>query len=163
MKKFGNDRLAMLHLGPPAAHARVLGSDAYPELYGHVEFFAAGNGTVLVARFRGLPFDEAPCAPNINAMHIHAGGACTGKPNSPFSDALGHYNPGDCPHPAHAGDLPPLFSNHGFAWQAFYTERFTPQDVVGKTVIVHAGRDDFTSQPAGDAGARIGCGVIVKG
>lgn len=163
MKKFGTDRLTMLHFGTPAAHARVLGSGAYPELYGYVTFFAAGNGTVAAVRFRGLPFDETPCAPNICAMHIHAGGACTGKPDASFSDALGHDNPGNCPHPAHAGDLPPLFSNRGFAWQAFYTERFAPQDVIGKTVVIHAGRDDFSSQPAGDAGARIGCGIIQKG
>lgn len=163
MKKPFRERPAMLHFGSPYAHARVLGSAGYPELYGRVEFFAAESGTVLVARFRGLPFDDSPCAPNICAMHIHAGAACTGAPDAPFSDALGHFNPGGCPHPAHAGDLPPLFSNHGFAWQAFYTERFRPGDVIGKTVIVHAQRDDFTSRPAGDAGARIGCGVIVKG
>ena len=77
-----------------------------------------------------------------------------------FASAGGHYNPKNCPHPAHAGDLPPLFGNQGYAWQGFYTERFIPDDVVGKAVIIHGQRDDFTTQPAGDAGSRIGCGVI---
>lgn len=150
----------LLPLGRPFARAAVSGDPAHPELHGRVEFFASGKGTLMTAVFEGLPFDAAPCAPNINAFHIHTGGACTGNPA--FADALGHYDPGRCPHPAHAGDLPPLFSNHGFAFQAFYTERFTPEEVVGRTVIVHAMRDDFSSQPAGDAGARVGCGVIVR-
>ncbi|HOG01140.1 MAG TPA: superoxide dismutase family protein [Clostridia bacterium] len=152
----------LLPLGKPRARAEVAGGSAYPKLSGRVSFYAAGKGTLLTAEFRGLPYDAAPCASNVLSFHIHAGGACTGAPGSPFSDALGHYNPGDCPHPAHAGDLPPLFSNRGFAFQAFYTERFTPEEAVGKTVIVHDKRDDFTSQPAGDSGNRIGCGVIER-
>lgn len=150
----------LLHLGKPCARAEVAGGSAYPELSGRVAFYASGKGTLVTAEFRNLPYDPAPCAANICGFHIHAGGACTGAPTAPFSDALGHYNPGNCPHPAHAGDLPPLFSNRGFAFLAFYTERFMPAKVVGKTVVVHDRRDDFTSQPAGDSGSRIGCGVI---
>lgn len=157
---FGRPPLAPLK--KPFARAAVVGDAAHPGLRGRVEFYAAGAGTLLIATFRGLPASDAPCAPNINALHIHAGGTCAGTAGDPFAQALGHYNPGNCPHPAHAGDLPPLFSNRGFAFQAFYTERFTPREVVGKTVIVHGARDDFTSQPAGDSGARIGCGVIVR-
>lgn len=56
--------------------------------------------------------------------------------------------------------MPPLFSNRGYAWQGFYTDRFTPWEVMGRSVIIHAKRDDFTTQPSGDAGDRIGCGVI---
>ena len=50
--------------------------------------------------------------------------------------------------------------NGGYALQAFLTDRFTVRDIIGRTVIIHDGLDDFTSQPAGNAGARIACGVI---
>ena len=77
-----------------------------------------------------------------------------------FADAHGHYNPKGTPHPEHAGDLPPLLSNHGMAWMAVYTDRFYPEDVVGRTVIIHEKADDFRSQPSGDAGEMIACGEI---
>jgi len=147
----------------PNARARIAGSPALPALRGIADFYALEEGLVLIASFWGLPYDAAPCANNICALHIHTGGACTGTQADPFADALGHYNPGNCPHPAHAGDLPPLFVNRGgYAWMGVYTERLTVEDIIGRTVIVHAQRDDFTSQPAGDAGARIGCGVIER-
>ena len=120
-----------------------------------------GKRALMVAEFRGLPYDAAHCAENIFAMHIHAGGSCAGDGGA-FSAAGGHFDPSGCPHPAHAGDLPPLFSNRGYAFSAFYTERFSVQDIIGRTVIVHGRRDDFTSQPAGDAGSRIGCGLIER-
>lgn len=144
----------------PQARAQMRGDAQHPQLRGTVSFYACSRGTVVLAELWGLPYDASPCAPNIFAMHLHAGGSCDGHDAMAFSDAGGHYNPDGCAHPAHAGDLPPLFGNRGYAWQGCYTERFTPQEVIGKTVIVHARRDDFTSQPAGDAGERIGCGVI---
>ena len=42
----------------------------------------------------------------------------------------------------------------------FFTDKFKPDDVIGKSVIIHENPDDYRSQPAGDAGKRIGCGVI---
>ena len=56
--------------------------------------------------------------------------------------------------------MPPLFAFNGYAWGAFYTRRFTVDEVEGLSVIVHSQRDDFTSQPAGDSGKRIACGII---
>lgn len=144
----------------PNARASIAGDPTHPDLWGTVDFYTRGEGVVVIAALWGLPYDPAPCGPNIHGLHIHAGGACTGTPQDPFADALGHFNPGNCPHPDHAGDLPPLFSNRGYAWMAVYTERFHIEEIVGRTVIVHSQRDDFTSQPAGDSGARIGCGVI---
>ncbi|NCB30701.1 MAG: superoxide dismutase family protein [Clostridia bacterium] len=144
----------------PAARALIAGSPSYPDLHGSMDFYEAGEGTVVMASLWGLPYNPAPCAANICAMHIHAGGACKGTQEEPFADALGHYNPGNCPHPGHAGDLPPLFSNRGYAWLGVYTERVRIPEIIGHTVIIHEWRDDFTSQPAGDAGARIGCGLI---
>ena len=58
--------------------------------------------------------------------------------------------------------MPPLIANNGYAIQAFLTDRFTVREILGKTVIIHDSADDFTSQPAGNAGARIACGVIRK-
>ena len=62
----------------------------------------------------------------------------------------------------HAGDLPPLFGNHGFAFAVFLTDRFSVREVLGKTVIVHLKPDDFTTQPSGSAGEKIACGEIRK-
>ena len=53
-----------------------------------------------------------------------------------------------------------MFGNDGYAWGAVVTDRFKIDQVIGRTVIIHAGPDDFTSQPSGNAGAKIACGVI---
>ena len=78
----------------------------------------------------------------------------------PFPNTGNHYNPGNVPHPEHAGDLPPLLSNNGYAWMTFYTGRINIEDVAGKSLVIHSMRDNFTSQPSGDSGDKIGCGVI---
>ena len=80
----------------------------------------------------------------------------------PFAGAMTHDNPENCAHPAHAGDLPPLFGNNGRAAAAVLTDRFTVREILGKTVIVHANRDDFTTRPSGDAGTKIACGEIMR-
>jgi Cu-Zn family superoxide dismutase len=92
--------------------------------------------------------------------HIHEGGKCSGNENDPFADAGTHFNPYNCAHPEHAGDLPPLFGNKGYAWSSVLTNRFTVSDVIGRTVIIHSRPDDFTTQPAGNSGEKIACGVI---
>ena len=48
-----------------------------------------------------------------------------------------HYNPSGCPHPAHAGDLPPLIANGSTAWFAFYTEHFSIREILGRAVVIH--------------------------
>ena len=80
-----------------------------------------------------------------------------------FPGTGGHFNPAGAPHPAHAGDLPPLLSCGGRAYLAVLTDRFTVADIIGRTVVIHGGSDDFRSQPAGDAGTKIACGVIKWG
>lgn len=128
---------------------------------GAVYFYRVWNGTFLIAQVQGLPEGTGTCASNIFGFHIHEGASCTGGAADPFSDTDGHYNPKSCPHPAHAGDLPPLFGNHGYAYMAVYTDRFTVDEVIGRTVVIHAGPDDFTTQPAGNSGAKIACGQIM--
>ena len=81
--------------------------------------------------------------------------------NEPFSDAGGHYSKVSAGHPFHSGDLPPLFGNDGYAWYAVLTDRFSIEDIIGRTVIIHADPDDFTSQPSGKSGKRIACGVVL--
>ena len=76
------------------------------------------------------------------------------------SDAKAHYNPDNCEHPYHAGDMPPIFGNNGYAFSIFLTNRFCTDEIIGKTVIIHLQPDDFHSQPSGDSGAKIACGEI---
>ena len=63
-------------------------------------------------------------------------------------------------HPQHAGDMPSLLANDGNAFLIFYTDRFHPEDVIGRAVIIHAHSDDMTTQPSGNSGAMIACGEI---
>jgi len=150
---------AMLYEGRPTAAAVVLGAREYPALRGVVRFFAAEAGTLVQVSLQGLPEGEG-CNTRLFGLHIHEGGHCTGPTSEPFADAGGHFNPLDCSHPAHAGDLPPVFGCHGMAWAAFLTDRFRVEEILGRAVIVHERPDDFTTQPAGNAGRRIACGVI---
>lgn len=144
----------------PMAFAELKGSDRYPQVGGLVTFYDFQGGTIVMADVCGLPWEENKCVGGFFGFHIHEGGACNGNAEDPFADAGGHYNPDGCPHPEHAGDMPVLIGYHGKAWMAFYTERFTPEEVKGKTVIIHRMSDDYSSQPAGDAGKKIACGMI---
>jgi Cu-Zn family superoxide dismutase len=102
------------------------------------------------------------CKENIFAFHIHDGKSCTGNDTDPFANAKSHYNPHECSHPQHAGDLPPLFGNDGYAWSAILTNRFSIDEIIGNTIIIHSKPDDFTTQPSGNSGEKIACGVIHK-
>lgn len=147
----------------PAAYAEIAGSKKYPDLRGRVDLYDTYEGTLLVISVRGITDAQGKSSQSFHGFHIHAGDACTGNVEEPFAGAEGHYNPGNAQHPNHAGDLPPLLSNHGCAWMSVYTDRFYPEDVIGHTVIIHAMPDDFRTQPSGDAGEMIACGVIVSG
>lgn len=160
MPQFGINRLQNILRRIPDARAILTGSPDYPGIHGSVSFYQTIDGVVLVAQINGLPSGSEPCASDVFGFHIHEGNSCTGNREDPFASAGGHYNPHDCPHPAHAGDLPPLFGNHGYAFMAFLTDRFTVKEVVGRTVIIHASPDDFTTQPSGNSGAKIACGRI---
>lgn len=153
------DYLSILRQRPCAA-AKIRGSAEYPSLRGEVRFYPAQGGILVAAEISGLPAPSGPCRSPVFAFHIHSGSACTGNSEDPFADALTHYDPDNCPHPYHAGDMPPLFGNNGHAFSVFLTNRFSIGDILGRTVILHAGPDDFTSQPAGNAGKKIACGRI---
>ncbi len=145
----------------PQAWAVVQGSNDYPTVRGDVRFYQTAFGVVVVTEMMGLPDTDDPCAAPIYAFHIHESGMCGGDSSDPFADVGSHYNPDGCPHPYHAGDLPPLFSAGGYAYSVCLTDRFTVDEIVGRAVILHASPDDFTTQPSGNAGEKMACGVIV--
>ncbi len=145
----------------PDAYAILQGSPDHTAIQGNVRFYGTPYGTLVAVEAHGLPVFENPCESPIFALHIHEGGACTGNAQDFFAGARTHYNPYRCPHPYHAGDLPPLFGANGHAFSVFLTDRFTPEEVVGRTVILHGSPDDFTTQPAGNAGVKLACGEIV--
>ncbi|MBQ8338310.1 MAG: superoxide dismutase family protein [Oscillospiraceae bacterium] len=153
------DLAATLCRGPDAL-ARIEGSASYRNINGTVSFYKTARGTLVYARVGGLPTERGGCKGRVFAFHIHEGSECRGNYDDPFAAALSHYNPCGCEHPHHAGDMPPLFEAGGEALLVFLTDRFSVDEIVGKTVIIHAGVDDFTSQPAGNAGEKIACGVI---
>ena len=141
----------------PEHYARLKGNADHPDIEGMVLFYRFRRGTVVVADITGLPTDGM----NIFGFHIHEGFSCTGNAEDVFADTKGHFNPYGVKHPGHAGDMPVLFGNGGKAWMAFFTERFLPGEVTGRTVVIHDMPDDFASQPAGGAGEKIACGVII--
>jgi len=151
----------------PDAKAEVVGGPLGPNIRGTVNFYRIYNGTLVTAEIYNLPRmvpaqgSSPPVGPF--GFHIHEGDSCVpGDPQDPFQSARGHYNPTGMTHPLHSGDMPVLFSDsNGYAFLAFYTDRFTPDQVVNRTVIIHQNPDDFRSQPAGNAGKRLACGVIM--
>ncbi len=145
----------------PDAYAQVRGNINHSQIHGNVYFYEMYKGTLVVAEIYGLPETMDKENGDFYGFHIHEGESCTGDADDPFKDAGMHYNPEHTEHPKHAGDLPPLLANDGVAWSAVYTDRFYPEDVIGRTVIIHDMADDFRTQPSGDSGAKMACGEIV--
>lgn len=144
----------------PDAVAVIRGNADHPLLYGTAGFYSAPTGGLfLQVEVFHLPDQDLPGSSGFFGMHIHEYGDCT----LPFDKTGNHYNPSNQEHPNHAGDLPPLLSSGGYAWMSFYDGRLTISDVVGKSLVIHGMRDDFTGQPSGDSGMKIGCGVIRPG
>ena len=139
-----------------AAVARLKGDDQHPGLCGTVRFLACRGGVLVSADIRGLPESES----NFFGFHIHEKGNCCG---AGFPDTGSHYNPERQDHPRHAGDLPPLLNCGGRAVMKVLTGRFCVDEVVGRSVVIHDMPDDFISQPAGNAGKKIACGLICRG
>lgn len=132
--------------------ARIVGEEAAPGVRGEARFQQRPDGVLVTVEVSGLPAD-AP----FFALHIHEGGSCQGRG---FPGTGGHYDRQSRPHPRHQGDLPPLLNAGGKAYLSVLTDRFTLPEIIGRTLVIHGGTDDFRSQPAGDAGAKIACGMI---
>ena len=129
---------------------------------GTVTFTQKGDKVSVVANLSGLP-------PGPHGFHVHEKGDCSAPDGA---SAGGHFNPTGKAHgdPAaaehHAGDMPHLVADS--SGNATLNADLSPMsigganDIVGKSVVVHKDPDDFKSQPAGNSGARIACGVISK-
>lgn len=127
--------------------------------------FAESGGTVTVtAHLTGVAAGE-------HGFHIHETGDCTGPD---FKSAGGHFNPTAAAHGAptdaahHAGDLGNItIAADGSGTLTISSSMLTlaagTNSIVGKAVIVHEKADDFKTQPTGNAGGRIACGVIELG
>lgn len=137
----------------PQATAIIRGKNTASSIIGTVEFYQKPKCVLVVADIKGLP----PTDMGFFGFHIHEGTDCGG---SGFSNSKSHYNPATTPHPKHAGDLPPLMLCGNHAYSSVLTDRFSVSDIIGRTVIIHNMPDDFTSQPSGNAGQKIACGII---
>lgn len=125
-----------------------------------------GDGVHLSGEIGGLTRNAS------HAIHIHERGDCSA---ADASSAGGHFNPAGRPHGKagtaahHAGDMDNIVANaSGVATVNVHARGVVlgggaGNDAIGRAVVVHAKRDDYTSQPAGDAGARVACGVIRTG
>lgn len=141
----------------PQAVAWVTGNASHPGLSGLVKFYQTAYGGILVeAEVFGLPNINTQNSSNFYAMHIHEFGDCSDN----FDKTGAHFNPAQTEHPDHAGDMPPLLGNQGYAFSAFYDKRFTIPEILGRSVIIHANPDDMHTQPSGNSGEKIGCGEI---
>lgn len=150
---------SVLAAGPRSAAAQLnptQGSNAK----GKVSFLKVENGIRVVAELTGL-------TPGKHGFHIHEKGDCS-APDA--MSAGGHFNPYSTPHGGlnsdqrHVGDFGNLVADEkGNARADFVDVRITFEglgSILGKAVIVHAQPDDLVSQPSGNAGARVACGVI---
>lgn len=141
----------------PQALAWIAGNADHPSLNGMVKIYNIPyDGILIEAEIFNLPDMQNGSAASFFGFHIHERGDCSDN----FQHTGNHYNPSDSPHPFHAGDLPPLMATQGYAWTAFYDNRLSVSDLIGKSVVIHSQPDDFTTQPSGNSGEKIACGII---
>lgn len=144
--------------GPVLGMSRIMNRDGLQ--VGAASFQAAPNGTLVRMAFTGVE-------PGPKGIHVHETGTCEGD----FQSAGGHFSADGRDHGfwhengPHAGDLPNVhIPQSGDVTVAYFNERLrldeTLFDADGAAMVLHAGADDYRSQPAGDSGDRIACGVI---
>jgi Cu-Zn family superoxide dismutase len=143
------------------AEAEILATEGQ-DTGGVIRFTRAGGEVRIQGTITGL-------TPGEHGFHIHAKGDCSAPDATSAGD---HFNPDGHPHGAptdppdrhHRGDFGNITADgNGEAEVNLSDPELTmsgPDSIIGKAVIVHAQRDDLTSQPSGNAGARVGCGVI---
>ena len=147
----------VIHTSSGKAQAKVFTQDQ--KVLGKIQFENNRGKVKITGKFKGL-------IPNSKlGFHIHQKGVCNGD----FKSSGGHFNPMKLPHgkpgiSSHIGDLGNLVTDKdGYAFYEFESDQIEltgNHSIVGKAVIIHSGQDDMISQPSGDAGNRIGCGVL---
>lgn len=143
----------------PCACAVIKGGSAFPNISGIANFYETkwGIGLLIEVELTNLP--ETPAnSPHFLGMHLHETGDCTDD----FANTGMHYNPTNANHPYHIGDFPSILNSNGYAYGAFYDGFLSVREILGRSVILHGSRDDFTSQPSGDSGTKIACGIVTK-
>jgi Cu-Zn family superoxide dismutase len=145
--------IAVLH---PTEGSQVRGTVTFIEENAGI----AGHFVKITAELEGL-------TPGKHAIHLHEFGDCGEKD---ASTAGGHYNPFNKEHGApnsderHLGDLGNIKANsNGIAYTEWSDTKISlsgPYSIIGHSLVVHAGEDDFITQPSGNAGARIACGIV---
>jgi Cu-Zn family superoxide dismutase len=132
---------------------------------GTVQFEQKGGKVVVTAAVSGLKPDSE------HGFHVHEKGDCS-APDA--MSAGGHFNPGGSPHgrydknERHAGDMPNLRADAAGTVRVMWeTDQFSvasgEKAVIGRSVVIHRDPDDYASQPAGNSGPRLACGVIAAG
>jgi Cu-Zn family superoxide dismutase len=148
---------------PAESTARAELTTATGQSAGTVALAETPHGVLITAQLSNLP-------PGTHAIHVHETGRC----DAPFSTAGGHFNPGGRVHGfrqergPHAGDLPNFrAADNGSAQVEMLLTTVTLRsgstslfDDDGSSLVVHAGADDYVTDPAGNSGSRIACGVI---
>lgn len=132
---------------------------------GSAQFVSDGSSVNVVVAVAGF-------TPGPHGMHLHTTGKCDGPD---FSSAGPHLNPSahqhgfENPQGAHLGDLPNVIVNSAGTGSATATLRGTPAEVMtalfdsdGTAIVVHAGPDDYKTDPSGNSGGREACGVVVR-
>ncbi len=144
-----------------AGAVATLESKSGSAVKGTVSFEETAGGVRLSAQVSGL-------TPGEHGFHIHDKGDCSA---ADATSAGGHFNPGAMPHGAphaashHGGDLLQLEADG--SGNASLVQVLPGQTlggatgIIGRSVVVHGGKDDYQSQPAGNSGPRIACGTIV--
>jgi superoxide dismutase, Cu-Zn family len=156
----GSEQIAALGSSAVSAFA-VLEPTEGNEARGDASFIQVQDGLEIVVTLTGL-------APGQHGIHVHEnadcsnGGSAAGDHYNP--DGAEHGAPADGPMMRHAGDLGNISADESGEAQLNMTiedlEIEGARGVVGRALIVHSGEDDFTSQPDGDAGDPVACGVI---